>query len=102
MRDSFRVYASNDGVNWSELVTNNSTSSRGSTNAELPSYLSDAGGVYRGDKTNQRVQEAFDPTGGPAQVITPPMLSTFPPTSAIAWRQARVDLAILPGSQASA
>jgi len=94
MRDSFRVYASADGANWTELSTNNSTlSGVGSTNAELPSYLSPQGGAYRDDESNQQVQELFDPAGGPAAVnYTTNGYDQLAPTSAIAWRQARVDL----------
>ncbi len=89
MQDSFRVYGSSDGgVHWEELVTNNSTlSSPRTTNSELPSYISSSGGAYEGDASNQQVQEAFDPTG------TPPVnVNTDPNTTAVGWRQARVDL----------
>jgi hypothetical protein len=74
MRDSFRVFISNDGVNWSQLATNNSTLSFPSSQltSELPDHLSTSGGTYRGDLAKQRVQELFDNTDG--------------------WRQARVDL----------
>ncbi len=79
MRDSVRVYISGDGVNWSQLATNNSILSApaaGSSGlfAELPDHLSTSGGFYRNDSNGgqQRVQELFDNTD--------------------AWRQARVDL----------
>ncbi len=88
MQDSFRVFASTDGANWTELVTNNSTtSSVFTTNAELPSYASASGGTYEGDKSNQQVQEAFDQTG-----LAPVAGATNQNTSAVGWRQARVDL----------
>ena len=62
MRDSIRVFASTDNVNWIELATNNSIKSTPiSTNAELPAYASASGGLYKGDRVNQRVQELFDP-----------------------------------------
>ncbi len=87
MQDSFRVYASSDGVNWTELVTNNSVKSNVfQANAELPTYSSVNGGAYENDKSNQQVQEAFDVTGNPS--VGP----ADPNTTAVGWRQARVDL----------
>ncbi len=89
MQDSFRVYASSDGVNWTELVTNNSVPSNTfQANAELPTFPSVNGGAYEGDKSNQQVQEAFDPTGNPPTGS----LLVDPNTTAVGWRQARVDL----------
>ena len=70
MRDSMRVFASTDNVNWIELATNNSIKSTpNSTNAELPAYASASGGLYKGDRVNQRVQELFDPAGN--EIIPP-------------------------------
>ena len=60
LEDSFRVYASSDGANWTQLATNNSV--RGS---ELPPIPSVSGGLYENDRANQRVQELFDTTGTP-------------------------------------
>jgi hypothetical protein len=96
MRDSFRVYGSADGFTWIELATNNSArSALFSTDAELPTYLSDSGGVYRGDKSNQAVQEAFDVPGIPSTNPRGYVRNDFDedlPTTAVGWRQARVDL----------
>ncbi|MGE0692981.1 MAG: dockerin type I domain-containing protein [Pirellulales bacterium] len=100
MLDSFRVYASSDGVNWTPLATNNSVKSATfSTDAELPTYLSQSGGEYQNDKSNQRVQELFDPPGEEDET---PNYPTNPfdeplPTTAVEWRQARVDLGDLAG-----
>jgi hypothetical protein len=95
MRDSFRVFASSDGFNWLPLTTNNSVKSAVfTTDAELPTYISDSGGTYRGDKVNQRVQEAFDAPGlegTPQGHIRNEFDEEFP-TTAVGWRQARVDL----------
>ncbi len=102
MRDSFRVYGTRDGVNWIELTTNNSVPSiRNSTSAELPSYASDSGGLYQSDKSTQRVQEAFDPTGTDGVMPGNYLRNDFDqpvPTDAVQWRQARVDLGDLAGT----
>ena len=71
-----------------------------SPDAELPSYLSDSGGLYQGDKANQRIQELFDAPGAestnphnyPRNDFDQPL-----PTTAVGWRQARVDLGDLAG-----
>src|SRR4029079_14145159 len=87
-------------VNWIELATNNSIKSTpNSANAELPAYVTASGGIYKGDRVNQRVQELFDPAGVP---IVPPRYVTNDfdqpaPTTALQWRQARVDLGDLAG-----
>lgn len=80
MRDAFRVYGTKDGANWIELVTNNTLRSNNIDNlAELPNAISATGGDYRLDPyPNQRVQETFDNQ---------------------TWRQARVDLGDIAGSQ---
>lgn len=80
MRDSFRVYISDDGVNWHELTTNNSTRSidfgTSKGYAELPGRYTESGGQYTNLTTaakdsQSRVQETFDERG---------------------WRQVKVDL----------
>ena len=87
MRDSFRVYASSDGANWTELATNNSVLSHvGTTDAELPTFPTVSGGTYQGDKANQQTQEIFDQPGNI------PTTTTDPNTTSVGWRQARVDL----------
>ena len=97
MLDSFRVFVTSDnGVTWSPLVTNNSVrSSTGTADAELPTFLSATGGDYHQDKANQRVQEAFDEPGLPSTNPHGYALNDFDqplPTTAVDWRQARVDL----------
>jgi Dockerin type I domain/Right handed beta helix region/Bacterial pre-peptidase C-terminal domain len=84
MRDSFRVYATSDGAHWEQLATNNSV-----LGSELPPIPSVNGGQYEGDRTNQQVQELFDPTGRPSLISTQIPGS---PTLVQNWRQARVDL----------
>jgi hypothetical protein len=78
MRDSFRVFASSDGANWTLLGTNNSLPSD-----ELPA-------VPSVDKT----QELFDTTG-----IVDPRLQLLPgaATTVGNWRQARIDLGSFAG-----
>lgn len=84
MRDSARVFISNDGVTWEMLATNNSTLSleqkNGDDEAELSSFISHnsianfTGGDTSADGrriVEQQVQELFDVSD---------------------WRQARVDL----------
>lgn len=80
MRDSFRVYGTRDGANWVQLTTNNTFRSDNVDElSELPNAISSSGGDYRLDPyPNQRVQETFDNQS---------------------WRQARVDLGDLAGSQ---
>ena len=76
MRDSFRVHISADGGGtWQLLATNNSILSNSATFAELPRYISVSENAS--NQPNQRVQEAFDNSGG--------------------WRQARVDLSEFAG-----
>lgn len=92
MRDSFRVFASSDGANWTLLGTNNSlrstaVSSPTDPNAELPIVPSVNGGQYENDRVNQQVQELFDPTGTPSILPIPGAATTVGD-----WRQARVDL----------
>ncbi len=88
MRDSFRVFVSDDGINWHQLATNNSTRSLffGSAGAESelsPTYRY-SGGDYLNDlssnarESQSRVQEAFDTNN---------------------WRQARVDLGDFAGRE---
>ncbi len=93
MTDSFRVYASADGANWTLLGTNNSirstaASSPTNPNAELPPVASVNGGQYENDRVNQQVQELFDLPGTAAPDGAP----VGSPTSAQQWRQARIDL----------
>jgi subtilisin-like proprotein convertase family protein len=76
MRDSFRVHISrNGGLSWEPLVTNNSELSSATVDMELPRFISPSWNAS--DHELQRVQEAFDNTGG--------------------WRQARVDLSEFAG-----
>ena len=74
--DSYRVYISNNGANWTELATDNLAVSNPATTpptvGELPSYISAEGGTYLGEKANQNMQPLWTNTGY--------------------WRQARVDL----------
>lgn len=92
MRDSFRVFASSDGANWTLLGTNNSlrstpTSSPTDPDAELPIVPSVNGGQYENDRVNQQVQELFDPVGTPSILPIPNAATTVGD-----WRQARIDL----------
>jgi len=66
--DTFRVFASVDGVNWELLATNNVVQGNP---VETPVQFSPDGGTYKGDAARQKVQPMWDNTG---------------------WRQARVDL----------
>ncbi len=77
MRDAMRVQVSTDGVNWTEVATNNSLRSRvpTPTEMELPVAATTSGGLYRADNPNQMVQELFDDPAGSG-----------------GWRQARIDL----------
>jgi len=79
MRDSFRVFASSDGANWTLLGTNNSLPSD-----ELPAVPS-----------VDKVQELFDTTG----IVDPRLASTLPgaATTVGNWRQARIDLGSFAG-----
>lgn len=93
MTDSFRVFASSDGANWTLLGTNNSirssaASSPTNPNAELPPVPSVNGGQYENDRVNQQVQELFDPPGIAPGENAP----TGAATSVQQWRQARIDL----------
>jgi VCBS repeat-containing protein len=86
MRDSARVFISNDGVSWDLVSTNNSSLSReqkeGDLEAELSTFISHNATANLTENPNsisggrtvgeQQVQELFDNTG--------------------IWRQARVDL----------
>ncbi len=97
-RDSFRVFASDDGVIWTELGTNDSS--------ELPAVPSVSGGVYQGGTTKQIRQELFDATGNVTTVVDRDPNHTFElvpgpttlktsdgtPSGVPNWRQARVDL----------
>jgi len=100
MSDSFRVYASSDGANWSLLATNNSLLTTNNAplapNRELPKLPSVSGGAYQNDRSNQRVQELFDPVGNPG---VPLAFATGAATTAVNWRQARVDLGDFAGKK---
>jgi hypothetical protein len=93
MTDSFRVFASSDGANWTLLGTNNSirstaASSPTNPNAELPPELSVNGGQYKNDRVNQQVQELFDLPG----IAPPEGAPVGAATQVQQWRQARIDL----------
>jgi hypothetical protein len=98
MNDSFRVFASIDGVNWTMLATNNSDRSPlVPTGAELPTVPTVSGGAYSGFKSNQQVQELFDDPTPTLPTATDPdvhdTINPIPfPTNPSEWRQARVDL----------
>ena len=104
MRDSFRVYASTDGANWTELATNNSVipAANKPFTAELPPTPSRFGRPLRNrprrferveprpaavggtGASNQQVQQLYDKTD--------PDSSTPTNSATYTWRQARVDL----------
>lgn len=85
MRDSLRVYGTRDGANWLQLATNNSFPSDNLNElSELPNAISSTGGDYNfSPYPNQRVQELFD----------------YSDVTQARWRQARVDIGDLAGSQ---
>jgi hypothetical protein len=96
MLDSFRVFASTNGANWTELATNDAdTSAIFSTSRELPTYPSVSGGLYEGDKSNQNVQQLFNmpPPAVPRDPNMPdPGPNATSPNPPEDWRQARIDL----------
>ncbi len=71
MRDSARVFISNNGgITWDVVATNNSIRSSITDTNELPIFISASS--HQSTHSRQQVQELYDNTGG--------------------WRQARVDL----------
>ena len=75
--DAFRVFASTDGVNWELLATNNVT-----PNSETPPTITPSGGAYKAQSAKQKVQALYDGT----------LVDLETQETALAWRQARVDL----------
>lgn len=88
--DSFRVFISDDGSNWTEVATNNDVYSTQTITAELPQNTSVFGGTYAGEGGTNPITQA-----NTANQQTQPLFNNNSPNatnSTATFRQARIDL----------